>query len=78
MEEARRVLERLDRIETLRHASPAPAVLLDEVRALLGEAEEWVRTDPAGAHAEGALERVREALETGAKAGSGQQRTLVA
>ena len=50
MEEARRVLERLDRIEALERAAAGPAELLGELRALLAEAEEWARVeggDPA-------------------------------
>ena len=39
MEEARRVLARLERIETLEQS------LLDELRALLHEAEAWVRAE---------------------------------
>ena len=45
MDEARRVLERLDRIEELDRAGTPPPVLLAEMRALLGEAEAWVRVD---------------------------------
>ena len=64
MEEARAVLERLERIEAL-EASGAPAsVLLDEVRGLLADAEVWVRAEPAGTDlAESALERCRDALQ---------------
>ncbi len=64
MEEARAVLDRLARIETLdRHATP-PAILLGEVRALLAEAEAWLdseRVEPPEARK--ALERTRTALE---------------
>jgi hypothetical protein len=71
VDEARRVLERLDRIETLRQGSAAAADLLAEVRALLVESEAWVRSE---SHTEGAKEvvdRVKDALERGG-------RTLVA
>jgi hypothetical protein len=63
MDEARAVLERLERIEAL-EASGAPAgVLLDEVRGLLADAEVWARTERQGTDlAETALERCREAL----------------
>ena len=63
MDEARRVLARLKRIEALdRERAPAPA-LLAEVRELLLEAEEWVRAEPVGAElAEDALERCRQAV----------------
>ena len=45
MEEARSVLERLDRIETMRRANAGPAELLGELRVLLREAEEWVEVE---------------------------------
>lgn len=45
MDEARAVLGRLERIEKLdRSGAPAPAVL-DELRALVREAEAWARVD---------------------------------
>jgi hypothetical protein len=48
MEEARRVLDRLDRIEAL-HVSGAPAAaLLDELRLLVGEAESWLAAEGTG------------------------------
>lgn len=67
MDEAWAVLERLRRIELLEREGASPQHLLAEVRALLAEAESWVRaegpgTDPAAA----ALERCREALAAGA------------
>ena len=69
MEKARAVLERLDRIDGLR-AEEAPAtVLLEEVRALLCEAEEWVREEPSD-RALDALARSREALAAGEKRSS--------
>jgi hypothetical protein len=61
VEKARAVLERLDRIDGLRQEEASPALLLAEVRALLCEAEEWVREEPSERAAE-ALERSREAL----------------
>jgi hypothetical protein len=78
MEEARRVLDRLDRIEDLQRGVAPPRVLLEEVRALLGEAEEWVRSESGGARAEHALECVREALDRGETGALGPSRTLVA
>ena len=46
MDEARAVLDRLDRIESLdREAAPA-GELLDELRDLLREAETWLRAEP--------------------------------
>jgi hypothetical protein len=64
MDEARAVLERLERIETLEADGAPAALLLDEVRGLLADAEAWVRTEPAGIDlAEGALQRFREAFQ---------------
>ena len=64
MEEARRVLARLERIEALdRDATPA-RVLLAEVRGLLADAEAWTRAERADtARAEEALARCRQALD---------------
>ena len=63
MEEARTVLSRLDRIEALERAGSPPAVVLAEVRALLVEAERWVRAEPGGTElAAAALDRCAEAF----------------
>ena len=45
MEEARSVLERLERIESMRRANAGPVELLEELRALLREAEAWAREE---------------------------------
>ena len=45
MEEARRVLARLERIDALQREHALPADLLAEVRALLHEAEAWARAE---------------------------------
>jgi hypothetical protein len=45
MEEARRVLARLERIEELQRGDASAASLLDELRALLHEAEAWARAE---------------------------------
>jgi hypothetical protein len=45
MEEARAVLVRLERIELLERAGADPAVLLDELRELVHEAETWARRE---------------------------------
>ena len=45
MEEARSVLARLERIETLDRAHADPAVLLDELRELVHEVEAWARRE---------------------------------
>jgi hypothetical protein len=60
MDEARRVLERLSRIESLDRAAAAPGELLDELKALLREAEAWAKVE--GGDADGAVERLRAAL----------------
>ncbi|HST17130.1 MAG TPA: hypothetical protein VLK36_05640 [Gaiellaceae bacterium] len=45
MEPAARVLDRLDRLERLERARAPTAELLDELRALVDEAEHWARTE---------------------------------
>ena len=61
MEEARSVLERFERIETMRRANAGPLELLDELRALLREAEAWAREEGGDAGST-AVARLREAL----------------
>jgi hypothetical protein len=61
MDEAAAVLERLDRIERLDVAGATPAALLEELRALLAEAEAWSRLE-GGDRATRAVERLRGAL----------------
>ena len=65
VEQARAVLDRLERIEALRGADAPVGVLLAEVRSLLYEAETWVEADRPGERAERALERCRDALAAG-------------
>jgi hypothetical protein len=72
MDEARAVLARLDRIEALEREDAPVGVLLAEVRALLAEAEAWVRAEPAG------TERAEDALERCRKTAENSGRTLVA
>jgi hypothetical protein len=73
------ILDRLERIERLEQEEAPPAVLLDEVRALLGEAEAWVRSEPrANERAEAAVQALRNALETCEEAVLAAERTLVA
>jgi len=63
VEKARAVLERLERIDGLRSEEASAETMLEEVRALLSEAEEWVREEPSvPVRALEALERSREAL----------------
>jgi hypothetical protein len=45
MDEADKVLERLERIDALDRERVPPARLLDELRALVREAEAWARTE---------------------------------
>jgi hypothetical protein len=61
MEEARKVIERLERIEALDRAAADPAELLAEVRGLLHDAEAWVRVE-GGEAGEDAVARLRSAL----------------
>ena len=61
MDEARRVIERLERIEELDRETASPAQLLDGVRGLLRDAEAWVRVE-GGDAADDAVTRLREAL----------------
>ena len=68
MEEARRVIERLERIEALDRSSARPAELLAELRGLLHDAEAWVRVE-GGDAADEAVIRVRGALERDALPG---------
>ena len=66
MDEARAVLERLERIERLDAAGTPARVLLGEVRALLSEAEAWARREGRDADdAADAVERCRRALTEG-------------
>ncbi|HEX2111327.1 MAG TPA: hypothetical protein VHF67_07220 [Gaiellaceae bacterium] len=57
MEEARRVLERLERIERLRAGGGSRLVLLAELRQLVEEGEAWIAVEG------GATDRAREAIE---------------
>lgn len=62
MEEARLVLERLERIATLEREDAPPSELLGELRELVHEAESWLRTESEPAGAVEALARCRTAL----------------
>ena len=66
VEKERAILERLERIDGLREGDAPAGVVLDEVRALLAEAEDWVREEPcAPQRAIDALERSKAALVAG-------------
>ncbi len=63
MDEARRVLARLERIESLDRKRVLPGVMLGECRALLAEAEAWARAErTVPGEATDALERCRQML----------------
>jgi hypothetical protein len=49
VDEARRVIRRLERIEALQSARAPAEVLLDEVRQLLREGEAWLAAEQDGA-----------------------------
>jgi hypothetical protein len=61
VEEARRVIERLDRIESMQRAHAGPAELLGELRALLDDAEAWARAE-GGDVGEAAVARLHRSL----------------
>lgn len=61
MDEARAVLERLERIEALDRAGAGREALLAELRGLLEEAEVWSSVE-GGDAGEDAVERLRSAL----------------
>ncbi len=61
MDDTDRVLLRLARIERLR-ATAAPSALLDELRALVPEAEAWARAE-GDARAKDAVQKLREEAE---------------
>jgi hypothetical protein len=59
---ATRLLERLDRIETLGLSDPPRSCLLVELRALVAEAEAWARLEGDG-RACSAVTKLREEAE---------------
>jgi hypothetical protein len=62
MDEATKLIERLERIATLDATREAPTQLLDELRALVVEAEAWVRLE-GDTRARSAVTRLREEAE---------------
>ena len=58
-------MERLERIDGLRQEDAPAGVLLEEVRALLSEAEDWVREEDVPERAVNAIERSKAALAAG-------------
>lgn len=67
MEEARKVIQRLERIEALRSAQAPAEELLGEVRQLLSEGEAWLAAERRGG-ARQAAEGVTDGRVTGAAA----------
>jgi len=61
MDEADRVLARLERIEALDRGRVDPGVVLGELRALVGEAEAWAKVE-GDARATGAARAAAEKL----------------
>jgi len=79
MSDPQNVLDRLRRIETLERESAPAGALLDEVRALLAEAEAWMRSEGQGnPRAEAAVVGLRAALEAADGTVLAAERTLVA
>jgi hypothetical protein len=79
MSDPQHVLDRLRRIESLERESAPAGTLLDEVRALLAEAEAWVRSEGHGnPRAEAAVDALRDALGGGEETALAAERTLVA
>ena len=68
VDEARSVLRRLERIEALERCGSPAEVMLAELRALVAEAEAWVRAEPGPTDgAEDAIERLRSAVSDRAR-----------
>jgi len=63
MDEARTVLARLDRIVTLDREQAPARELIAELRALVVDAERWLRAEPEPGGAVEALARCRSAME---------------
>jgi uncharacterized coiled-coil protein SlyX len=63
MDEARSVLERLERIEALERRGSPSQLLLAELSALVAEAEAWVRVEAGSTDAaQDAIERLKQAV----------------
>jgi hypothetical protein len=61
MDEARAVIDRLDRIESLERTGAAASILLEELRGLVRDAEAWARLE-GDERAAAAVARCEEAL----------------
>ena len=64
MDEARAVIDRLERIEGLEQNGAPPTVLLEELRGLVRDAESWARLE-GDARAAAAAEGCADALALG-------------
>ena len=63
MDESEAILARLERIEALDGSGASPAELVEELRALLAEAEAWSRREGGDAGAK-AVQELRTALDS--------------
>lgn len=78
MDEARRVIARLERIDSLRREDAPAATLLAEVRGLLADGEAWLAAEGrATEHGRAALDRCRARLEDGEEVVSGAAGTAL-
>jgi hypothetical protein len=70
MEEARKLLERLERIDELSGAERRPEALLAELRALVVEAEAWARREQGAEASTGSvIDALRHAVDRSPPAG---------
>jgi hypothetical protein len=69
VDEARAVMQRLERIEALERENAHPSVLLAELQELVREAEVWARVE-GGARALAAAEAIQERMCAPAIAGT--------
>jgi hypothetical protein len=77
MDEARRVMLRLERIERLQEEEAPAAVLLAEVHQLLREGEAWIAAEGEASGARAALERCRGRVEAIKEASEEQEKALL-
>lgn len=75
MEEATRVLARLERIEELQRGGATPGRLLDELRLLVREGEAWAAVEREPGSARRALATLEDALAAGARQRRGEEVT---
>jgi hypothetical protein len=61
MDEARAVIDRLERVDVLERTGAPPGALLDELRGLVRDAETWARLE-GDARARAAVARCQAAL----------------